>query len=106
MALLTLGIVWTIFGIIGYRGFQGMEIPKNFENQVWTKEYKRLYSYGYFILGIPNLLLFVCISIFDFHIDIWLSDLLILLASIPALLYGKWLEVTFTKKVESDKNKS
>lgn len=100
MALLVLGIVWTIFGLIGYRGFQGMNIPKNFENQVWTKEYKRLYSCGYFMLGIPYILIFIFISIFNYDIDIWMSDLLILVASIPALIYGKWLENTYTKKAD------
>ena len=100
MALLVLGIVWTIFGLIGYRGFQGMNIPKNFENQVWTKEYKRLYSFGYFMLGIPYISIFIFITIFNYDIDIWMSDLLIIIASIPAFIYGKWLESTFTKKAE------
>ena len=98
MALLALGIIWTVFGMIGFSGWFNIQTPKEVKNK---QQYRRLYSIGYLLMGIPYLVAYAYLMRTNQDISIWLSDLLILVLWVPGLIYETWLDHKVKKEAES-----
>ena len=98
MALLALGIIWTVFGMIGFSGCLKLQMPKEVKNK---QQYRRLYSIGYLMIGIPYLAAFAYLMRTNQDINIWISDLLILVLWIPGMMYETWLDHKVKKEAET-----
>ena len=99
MALLTLGIIWTLFGIFAYKGYKAIQVPTEYENKEWTNQYKRKYSISYFLIGVPYILFYIFIECTNYEIGILGSDAMIVVLAIPALIYGAFLDHKFKDKI-------
>lgn len=95
MTLLILGIIWTVFGVIGWFGCLKIHVPKEVKDQ---NRYMRLYNIGYFLIGIPYLIAYAYLIRTNQDINIWMSDLLILVLWIPGLIYEELLDRRFKKE--------
>lgn len=51
--LFVLGIVWTLYGIVGLLGWQ--RIAAKYKGHIWTKRYIRCLGISWLMLGIPSI---------------------------------------------------
>lgn len=88
-------ILWIIYGIIGLLGFQF--IPPEYKKHDWTKKYIRLQGLGWILLGVPWMA-----AEFLFAFTEWLGVkvIILLVLSVPSLVYMICLERTFRKKIK------
>ena len=83
-ALLGTGAVWTVFGLLGLAGV-GKFHPK-YQGKSWTESYIRSNGVAHLLLGVPWVLF--SLAAFHRHVDFWIGAIIILVLSIPSLLYA------------------
>ena len=99
--LLWLGVFWTLYGIAGILGIQC--IPSKYKNKVWTKQYIRLCGIGWLMIGIPWLLLYAVT--FHYNITWAITALLIILFSIPSIIFSIRTEKKYKAKLVEESEK-
>jgi Ca2+/Na+ antiporter len=96
--ILGLGIVWTVYGILGLFGIQ--HIPEEYKNKSWTQRYIRSCGIGWLILGIADIVLYLVISAYEIKWPI--IAVLIILFAIPYIIYSSYTDKKYKVELESE----
>ena len=80
---LFMGTFWSIYGILGLRGFQ--IIPLKYKGKSWTKSYIRCCGVSWMLLGFSWLVCYVIIH--NMNIKYFIVIIIYTIVSIPSLIY-------------------
>jgi hypothetical protein len=86
--LLGCGIFWIIYGILGLFGIQN--IPEEYKNKSWTKQYKRSHGIGWLMLGISCIVERLILSTYEPGRFIMVA--IIILFGIPYIVYSSYID--------------
>lgn len=89
--LLSLGIFYTIYGIFGIFG-KGF-VKDKYKGYEWTKDYIKKQGISYLLIGIPWLILYFAFT--QYRPGLVWEVLLIILLSVPAVVYSIFYEVKY-----------
>jgi hypothetical protein len=95
--LLGCGIFWIIYGIFGLFGIQN--IPEEYKNKSWTKQYKRSQGIGWLILGIFCIVVRFILSAYE--PGGFITVAIIILFSIPSIVYSSYIDKKYKAELES-----
>lgn len=98
--LLSLGIFWTFYGILGLCGIQ--RIPSEYKNKAWTKQYIRSCGIGWLMIGVPWILLYAALS--RHPVSPPVMALLIVLLALPASIFSFCIEKKYKAKCAEGKD--
>ncbi len=84
ITILALGIVWTVYGLLGLLEFQ--VIPDKFKGKEWTKSYIRSQGVSWLLLGIPWLIIYAVTH--DMNLKTSTMAIILVVAALPTLVYG------------------
>ncbi len=93
ITILALGIVWTVYGIIGLLGFQ--IIPDKCKGKDWTKSYIRSQGLSWFILGITWIIVYAVTH--DMGLETSAMCVILILAASPTLIYSVYNDRKYKK---------
>ena len=93
--ILGLGIFYTIYGCLGLMGVQN--IPDEYKDKPWTKDYKKMRGISWLLLGIPFLILYIVDHFYQLSFATFILALLI--ASVPSLYYTNKNEKIYKQKI-------
>ena len=102
--LLFMSVFWILYGIAGLLGFQN--IPAKYKGHSWTKDYIRSQGLNWLILGLPwfGFYLVHTFLLAEAAITTGMSVVILLLLSIPALIFSVIYEKKYKAMLAAESN--
>lgn len=94
--ILVIGIVWTLYGLVGLLGVQ--RIPAKFKGKPWTGRYIRWQGVSWLLIGIPWIILSLATEGKGMGVSVMLP--LILVCTLPGFIYTVVLDRRYTAKTK------
>ena len=103
--LLFMSVFWILYGIAGLLGFQN--IPAKYKGHSWTKDYIHSQGLNWLILGLPwfGFYLVRTFLLAEADITTGMSVVILLLLSIPALIFSVIYEKKYKAMLAAEQSK-